>query len=661
MRDPAGRLVARLIVMQVAVTLATELVVVAFAPRLLLLDSSVVLGSLTLVTWGGAAMLAYAALVGVVLTRGVRPALRALSAGSNEVSVADILGLYDLPARLVLADLVGAALLCAAAFVPQIRPTTNDLSTQIEIALLTMTMASVAALPTYVMMRASVARVLELVPVEVSREAIDFLTGRKRDVGRVRYRLFAAVVAPVAFVAFAASLLVHAHLRAFDTSAREQDAMELAEAAFQPLGGRTDGRKEAGEEARANGFAAELSYAGAARGVVHNDEGQTIVTVPLTDGHVTLRFDTARVSAVSGVYILIALIATAIAGLLGARLGGAFAQDVLLATREVQATGAVDVIKGTRIQRDARFHAVVALRSAMDELGGVFREFASAQERAIEARTSTERMRGLFLASMSHDLKAPLNATLGFAELVKREPLTEGQRESATIIEQRGRELLHLIDTILDAARAEAGELAIAAEWTRVGDVVMPAVLDARELTEGTGVKVIGEIQPGVPRILVDAGRVTQALTAIILVAVRFAEQGIVRVRATLPAAGERLRIDVESTGRGLPPAERDKIFEAFKHTDRARRHGSLGLGPSLARTIIERHGGVMGVEATEGGGTAFHVWVPTERMSTRALPENEPVPEADQTRRNDPALDEDTIATNTLPEDFPDPGPQKP
>ena len=94
-------------------------------------------------------------------------------------------------------------------------------------------------------------------------------------------------------------------------------------------------------------------------------------------------------------------------------------------------------------------------------------------------------MRGLFLASMSHDLKAPLNAILGFAGLVSRGPLTDGQRESVAIIEQRGLELLYLIDTILDAARVEAGELTVSPERTRVGDVVMPAVLDARELTVG--------------------------------------------------------------------------------------------------------------------------------------------------------------------------------
>jgi signal transduction histidine kinase len=219
---------------------------------------------------------------------------------------------------------------------------------------------------------------------------------------------------------------------------------------------------------------------------------------------------------------------------------------------------------------------------------------------------------------MSHDLKAPLNAILGFADLVSRGKLTEGQRESVAIIEQRGRELLYLIDTILDAARVEAGELTVAPEWTRVGDVVLSAVLNARELTAGVRVDITGEIQPGVPRILADPERLTQALMAIVLVAARFAERGHVVVRAAMPSAGEQLRLDVEVTGRGISGADREKIFDAFKHADRARRHGSLGLGPSLARAIVELHGGAIDVDTTEAGGTVFHVWVPSERGASR-------------------------------------------
>jgi len=249
--------------------------------------------------------------------------------------------------------------------------------------------------------------------------------------------------------------------------------------------------------------------------------------------------------------------------------------------------------------------------SSVDALGGIFREFASAQQRAIEAREATERMRGLLLASMSHDLKAPLNAVLGFAELVGRNELTEGQHESLAIIEQRGRELLMLIDTILDSARVEAGELEVTPEETHVGDVVMSSVLEARDLAVGTEVQIKGEIQPGMPTLLVDGTRIVQALTAVVMTAVRFSHKGIVPVRATLPGEGDRLQVEVETSGEGLPMGEREKIFDAFKSAESARRHGALGLGLQLARSIVEIHGGSVEMDAAGQGGMVFRVWLP--------------------------------------------------
>jgi signal transduction histidine kinase len=279
-------------------------------------------------------------------------------------------------------------------------------------------------------------------------------------------------------------------------------------------------------------------------------------------------------------------------------------------------------MRGTIILHEARFSTIHELLEAIDSLGGIFREFASAQRRAIDAREATERMRGLLLASMSHDLKAPLNAVLGFTELVRRNQLTKEQHESLAIIEQRGRELLVLIDTILDSARVEAGELEVTPETTHVGDVVMSSVLEARDLVVGTEVQIMGEIQPGIPALLIDGTRIVQALTAVVMTAARFSDKGIVPVRATLPAdQGARLRIEVETSGEGLPVAERVKIFDAFKSAESARRQGGLGLGLQLARSIVEIHNGSIEVDNTDHGGMVFRVWLPVtnDRASIRA------------------------------------------
>jgi signal transduction histidine kinase len=616
-RRAAARLLAQLIAIQVVVWTATGSLIAVFAPRLLLLDSAVVAGSAVLaLRWWLTTM---AVVVGgtLVLARRLRPLIDGTSTGAESPKL--VLALCAMPLRLVALDWVWTLVVGAATVASWIRPSTNDLSTQLELVLLAMTMASGAALPAYVMMRAVVGRAMEKVPVTTSGAAIELRDSRSRPAVHLRERLLVAVVAPVVFVALGASLLVHAHLRAFAKAARERNAVALVQGVLDAVDGDPTGRRAAIDVARAHGFEAETSHVEAAFAVTRDDEGRTLLAVPLADGHAAVRFETGGIGRRAGVYLGVALVAAAIAAALGSRIGRAFANDVALATRELQATGVADVLRGGHMRGDARFHSVAALLRAADQMGSVFREFASAQQRAIRARAATERMRGLFLASMSHDLKAPLNAILGFADLVSRGKLTEGQRESVAIIEQRGRELLYLIDTILDAARVEAGELTVAPEWTRVGDVVLSAVLNARELTAGVRVDITGEIQPGVPRILADPERLTQALMAIVLVAARFAERGHVVVRAAMPSAGEQLRLDVEVTGRGISGADREKIFDAFKHADRARRHGSLGLGPSLARAIVELHGGAIDVDTTEAGGTVFHVWVPSERGASRA------------------------------------------
>jgi signal transduction histidine kinase len=614
----ASGLVRRLIGIQFSAWSITGLIVVLFAPRLLLLDDRVVAGSAHVAWWGWGTTVALAVAATWWVGRRVRPTLRKLAVGAPGIDPAEIRALYAVPARLVVLDLVGTLAVCGVLLVRPMRPDTNDLYTQTELVLLVMTMASAAVLPAYVAARASVGRALELAPVAVARDVIERLAGQGRSVARVGRRLLAAVVAPVAFVALGASLLVHAHLRAFDTSSRQNDAAELSQGIFEVVNGDPRGRAAAIDAARAYAFDFQVAGGTALFSVVRSDDGTTLLTVPLTVGHVRVRFRTARLSLWTGVYVSLALVAIGLGWALGHRIGRMFENDVVLATRQLEATGVADVLRGNQLLGGVRFRSVAALMAAADGLGGVFREFARAQERAIEARAATERTRSLFLASMSHDLKAPLNAVLGFAELVSRGPLTETQWESLAIIERRGRELLYLIETILDAARAEAGELTISPEYTRVGDVVMPSLLNARMLMAGEDAQIVGEIQPGVPRILADPERLAQALTGIVLVALRLADRRYVAVRAAMPADGEQLRIDVELTGRSAAAQDREKVFDAFKHPERVRKHGSLGLGPWLARAIVELHGGTVAVESTEAGGTVFHVWIPSERRNSR-------------------------------------------
>lgn len=631
MSSLAARLVMRLVVLQLAAKVVAFTLTAAFAPRVLLLEPAFEAPSIAVVLVLGFFSASFSTAFTLVTLRRLEPKLRGVSVGTASLDPGDVLSLYAAPSRLATASVVFDFVVSLATLVPWLRPQAIDTFTETALVLLLLTMVSTAALPAYVTMRASVARVLELIPPRTSQDALRLL-GR-RALGRVKNRFVAAVAAPVAFVALGASLLVDAHARSYDRQTRAADVTQMAQAVFEPLeDGDVRGRADAMEAALALGFRVHIDpqYAGE-RQVRYGDEGETQVTVPIRPGAALIRFGTTRLSAVTVVYALLAFVAISLAGILGTRIGAAFESDLALAMREVRRAGVAEVMRGTIILHEARFDIVRSLLQAIDALGGIFREFASAQQRAIEAREATERMRGLLLASMSHDLKAPLNAVLGFTELVRRNPLTEAQLESLAIIEQRGRELLVLIDTILDSARVEAGELEVSPEATHVGDLVMSAVLEARDLAVGTETQIKGEIQPGMPTLLVDGTRIVQALTAVVMTAARFSDKGIVPVRATLPDKGDRLRVEVETSGEGLPVAEREKIFDAFKSAESARRHGGLGLGLQLARSIVEIHAGTIEIDNTDRGGMVFRVWLPVsnDRASIRARASKPTLPDA--------------------------------
>src|SRR6185295_1950825 len=163
-----------------------------------------------------------------------------------------------------------------------------------------------------------------------------------------------------------------------------------------------------------------------------------------------------------------------------------------------------------------RYTQVAALNNAIDILAGRFRIFARAQERAIEARAAARKLRSLLFASVSHDLRSPLNSILGFAGLVRQKPLSPAQRESLGFIEQSGRELLALIETILDMAKIEAGRMTLVRTHVSIGVVIAEAMRRSRLLAAARALEFEVDVADGLPRMVGDESRLTQALSAII-------------------------------------------------------------------------------------------------------------------------------------------------
>lgn len=623
MNTAAAHLVLRLIALQSLVCFLTEATVAAFAPRLLLLDGPVIDASIPHGLSAAGALFVLQSATTLVLTHPLRPALRALVIGSQAIAPRNLLRIYALPWHLTVSAVIISFAICLATLAPSVRPATNDLPTQTELIALTITMGSVASLAGYVIMRSAVARALEHVAPSVAQQALSLLGARSFRVPRVQLRVLLAVATPVGFVALGALLLVLAQVRVFEASARESGAAELVRAALEPIDGNVAGRSDVLAAVARHGYAIELGASPAQFRAYRGEGGRSVLTVPLDDGHATVRFDATSLSPIVSVYLLLALVATALAGYLGMVIGAAYARDLALVSRQLGTLGVRDVIEGTRVKREARFVAIGELLEAIDQLGDIFSEFATAQERAIVARAAAERTRALFLASMSHDLKAPLNAVLGFAAIATRGNLRPPQRESLSIIEQRGRELLHLIETILDAARIEAGALTLAREDAHIAELLAHAVERGREVVIDHVLRVVLDVQPGLPRMQVDARRLVQALSAIIVTAGRFAAGRTVWVRAGLADRTDRLAIDVVVSEARLSGGELTRIFEAFREPERARRLGSMGLGLSVARAVVQLHGGSVEARSTpvrpetHTGGVSFAMWLPLAPPST--------------------------------------------
>ncbi len=521
----------------------------------------------------------------------VRKTLNALFEDLPGALPEDLARLDRIPARVTTFSLLAALVLAAATLSPDIRPRSLDLVEHTQYAILTCALASVATLPSYLISRGLIARVLERAPLDIAREALvlSVLRARANADRRLRRRFVVAALASVGLIAVASALLGHAHSRALDQAERERDALYLAHGVIASINDNNAGAD------RALDRAAQLGYPATVRSFVSTYErdrlfdGSTQIVVPASEQSIVFTLPPRPLPRSVSNYLLVVLGCVLVTGVVAWMLGEAYSGDIVLATKSIQRLGASDVVKGARVLTGARFASIDALLRAVDEVADLFRDFASAQEHAIQARGAAERTRAMFLASMSHDLKSPLNSILGFAHLLTRADLSEGQAESASIIIQRGRELLYLIETILDAARAEAGELTLMPESLNIAEVLIQAERSARAQLAGFDIDVKTDKQPPALAVLADAKRLTQALVALVLVAARVVRRGEI-VLGTAIQESDRvvLRVTAESPDVEIP----GNLLEAFRSIEQARKQGSLGLGPWLARTIADAHGG---------------------------------------------------------------------
>ena len=309
--------------------------------------------------------------------------------------------------------------------------------------------------------------------------------------------------------------------------------------------------------------------------------------------------------------------------------------------------------EGRRVRRDgSEFWASVTITALWSETGellgfaslerdltarreadALLTAAAAAAEAAREAAVANASARTEFLATISHEIRTPVNAILGYHELLELEiggPLTEAQRSYIDRASAGGRHLLAIIDEVLDFARLEADRVNVGRSAFRIETVVRDALALVAPQARQRRLEISTAGAAGMEPIAAwaDASRVRQILVNLLSNAIKFTEArdgspGRLTVSigetdrppgdADVSGSGPWAYVRVEDTGPGIPPNRLEAIFEPFVQADMSltRRHGGTGLGLAISRRLARLMGGDLVARSEVGVGSAFLLWLP--------------------------------------------------
>jgi signal transduction histidine kinase len=260
----------------------------------------------------------------------------------------------------------------------------------------------------------------------------------------------------------------------------------------------------------------------------------------------------------------------------------------------------------------------VQLHRRESELAQMVDRLAILRDRADEA----SRAKSAFLANMSHELRTPLNALIGYSEMLfdgLYGSLPDRARDPVGRVQANARHLLGLINNVLDLSKIEANQFTLHMSDYSMSGIVESVVSTTESLTKAKNLTVTTDVPQSLPRGYGDEQRLTQVLLNLMGNAIKFTDAGEIHVDAT--AANGELKVAVRDSGPGIPESHRHRIFEEFQQVDTSstRQKGGSGLGLSIARRIVELHGGRMYLESVLGKGSTFGFIVPIRCGARRA------------------------------------------
>jgi signal transduction histidine kinase len=274
---------------------------------------------------------------------------------------------------------------------------------------------------------------------------------------------------------------------------------------------------------------------------------------------------------------------------------------------------------------------VITQQSAIELEAERHRETADRLLRAMEKAQKANRAKSIFLAKMSHELRTPLNAVIGYSALLLEEvEAARGQPELITDLNQihaAGRQLLKLVDEVLDLGRIESSTVELYSERFDLSSFIDDVLITARPLTAANGNVLEVQRDPALGEVRTDATKLRQSLLNLLGNAAKFTKNGRVTLSARRDRnpAGDWIRLQVRDTGIGIAKSDIARLFQDFEQatTSIGKDFGGTGLGLAISQRFCALMGGTISVESEPGKGSVFTIHIPAELVAndSAALP----------------------------------------
>ena len=280
-----------------------------------------------------------------------------------------------------------------------------------------------------------------------------------------------------------------------------------------------------------------------------------------------------------------------------------------------------DIDDVTRFNESIDQSLTHAVRSYVERVERDRQELLANEQASRREAEAANRAKDVFLATLSHEMRTPLNAIVGWLSILRHEDAeTRHFQEGLKVIERNTAAQVQLIDDLLDISRIVSGKLRVDIQPCELAEVINAGVNVTRTAAEARGITLDVRLDPSVSGALCDSVRIQQVVWNLVSNAVKFTPKGG-QVHVTLSREGSSFQIQVSDTGQGISSDLLPHVFDRFRQADSSmrRRFAGLGLGLSIVKYIVEAHGGT--VEAAspgEGKGSTFTVRLPIRAVRIR-------------------------------------------